>query len=78
MPSNNIQYVDTEIRNDMTTTSLDYYGIEELLTEKERGIRDRAHRFDAAPGECAVADPRRGWADRRERPGHAAVAAGRP
>ena len=27
------------------TTSLDYYGIEELLTEKERAIRDRARRF---------------------------------
>src|SRR4029077_7332956 len=29
----------------MTTTSLDYYGIEELLTDKERAIRDRARRF---------------------------------
>src|SRR6201989_1467502 len=29
----------------MTTTSVDYYGIEELLTDKERGIRDRARRF---------------------------------
>jgi glutaryl-CoA dehydrogenase len=29
----------------MTTPSLDYYGIEELLTDKERGIRDRARRF---------------------------------
>jgi glutaryl-CoA dehydrogenase len=45
MPSNNIQYGDTETRTDMTTTSLDYYGIEELLTDKERAIRDRARRF---------------------------------
>ncbi|HKS31022.1 MAG TPA: acyl-CoA dehydrogenase family protein, partial [Chthoniobacterales bacterium] len=29
----------------MTTTSLDYYGIEELLTDKERAIRDRTRRF---------------------------------
>jgi glutaryl-CoA dehydrogenase len=29
----------------MTTPSLDYYGIEELLTDKERAIRDRARRF---------------------------------
>jgi len=29
----------------MTTTSLDYYGIEELLTEEERAARDRAMRF---------------------------------
>ncbi len=29
----------------MTTTSLDYYGIEELLTDEERAARDRARRF---------------------------------
>ena len=29
----------------MTTSSLDYYGIEELLTDKERAIRDRTRRF---------------------------------
>src|SRR5436189_4452829 len=29
----------------MTPTSLDYYGIEELLTEEERAARDRARRF---------------------------------
>lgn len=29
----------------MTTTSLDYFGIEELLTDRERAIRDRARRF---------------------------------
>src|SRR5258707_14126567 len=29
----------------MTATSLDYYGIEELLTEDERAARDRARRF---------------------------------
>jgi glutaryl-CoA dehydrogenase len=29
----------------MTATSLDYYGIEELLTEDERAARDRATRF---------------------------------
>jgi len=29
----------------MTDTPLDYYRIEELLTDKERGIRDRARRF---------------------------------
>lgn len=29
----------------MTTPSLDYYGIEELLTDTERAIRDRARRF---------------------------------
>jgi glutaryl-CoA dehydrogenase len=29
----------------MTATSLDYYGIEELLTEEERAGRDRARRF---------------------------------
>src|SRR5262249_58234525 len=29
----------------MTTDSLDYYGIEELLTEEERTARDRARRF---------------------------------
>ena len=29
----------------MTTSSLDYYGIEELLTDKERAIRDRARQF---------------------------------
>ena len=29
----------------MIATSLDYYGIEELLTDKERAIRDRARRF---------------------------------
>ncbi len=29
----------------MTTTSLDYYNIEELLTEEERAARDRARRF---------------------------------
>ncbi len=29
----------------MTATSLDYYGIEELLTEEERAARDRARRF---------------------------------
>ena len=29
----------------MTTTSVDYYAIEELLTDKERAIRDRARRF---------------------------------
>src|SRR5437868_10550569 len=29
----------------MTPPSLDYYGIEELLTDKERAIRDRARRF---------------------------------
>ena len=26
-------------------TSLDYYGIEELLTDEERAARDRARRF---------------------------------
>ena len=30
---------------DMTTASLDYYGIEELLTDEERAARDRARRF---------------------------------
>src|SRR3977135_1544834 len=29
----------------MTPTSLDFYGIEELLTEEERAARDRARRF---------------------------------
>ena len=29
----------------MIATSLDYYGIEELLTEEERAARDRARRF---------------------------------
>ncbi|PYS33901.1 MAG: acyl-CoA dehydrogenase [Acidobacteria bacterium] len=29
----------------MTQTSLDYYGIEELLTDEERAARDRARRF---------------------------------
>src|SRR5437667_9384272 len=29
----------------MTPTSLDYYGIEELLTSDERAARDRARRF---------------------------------
>src|SRR5438105_2614815 len=29
----------------MTTTSLDYYNIEELLTDEERAARDRARRF---------------------------------
>jgi len=29
----------------MTTTSLDYYAIEELLTDDERAVRDRARRF---------------------------------
>ena len=29
----------------MTTPSLDYYGIEELLTDEERAARDRARRF---------------------------------
>src|SRR5256885_9893437 len=29
----------------MTTTSLDYYAIEELLTDDERAARDRARRF---------------------------------
>ncbi|PYX04624.1 MAG: acyl-CoA dehydrogenase, partial [Acidobacteria bacterium] len=29
----------------MTTTSLDYYAIEELLTNDERAARDRARRF---------------------------------
>jgi len=29
----------------MTTNSLDYYRIEELLTEEERAARDRARRF---------------------------------
>src|SRR5436190_7935695 len=29
----------------MTSTSLDYYGIEELLTDDERAARDRARRF---------------------------------
>ena len=29
----------------MTTPSLDYYAIEELLTDKERAARDRARRF---------------------------------
>src|SRR6266508_5542478 len=29
----------------MTATSLDYYGIEALLTEEERAARDRARRF---------------------------------
>src|SRR3989449_3025532 len=29
----------------MTMTSLDYYGIEELLSDEERGARDRARRF---------------------------------
>src|SRR6478672_7339781 len=29
----------------MTTPSLDYYAIEELLTEGERAVRDRAQRF---------------------------------
>src|SRR5690242_19536870 len=29
----------------MTLTSLDYYGIEELLTDEERAVRDRARRF---------------------------------
>ncbi len=29
----------------MTLASLDYYGIEELLTDEERAARDRARRF---------------------------------
>src|SRR5438105_14500813 len=29
----------------MSTTSLDYYNIEELLTDEERATRDRARRF---------------------------------
>ncbi len=29
----------------MTAPSLDYYAIEELLTDKERAARDRARRF---------------------------------
>jgi len=29
----------------MTTPSLDYYAIEELLTNKERAARDRVQRF---------------------------------
>ena len=29
----------------MTSTSLDYYGIEELLTDEERAARNRARQF---------------------------------
>jgi glutaryl-CoA dehydrogenase len=37
--------VDLIALHHMTPPSLDYYGIEELLTDKERAIRDRARRF---------------------------------
>ena len=57
----------------MTPASLDYYGIEELLTDEERAARDRARRFvqeEVMPeivampsrGKISGSISRRGWA----------------